>query len=114
MSKFEVKTRISKGVNAKKWKVPGIVVVIKLTGNPGGSTPKKLISSTGGTISSGKAHCLLEYMWRTKNFFANFIVKFLKRIYAHLIKILFKNDTRFFYKELKAVKVSKNKKFLRN
>ena len=36
MSKFEGKMRISKGVNAKKWQIPG--VMIKLPGNPGGST----------------------------------------------------------------------------
>ena len=33
ISKFEGKTRISKEVNAKKWKIPGRVM-IKLTGNP--------------------------------------------------------------------------------
>ena len=45
MSKFEGETRISKGFNIKKWKIPG--VMIKLTGNPGGQFQKKLISSTG-------------------------------------------------------------------
>ena len=47
MSKFEgKKTRISKGVNAKKRKnFRGFM--IKMTRNHGGSTSKKLISSTG-------------------------------------------------------------------
>ena len=47
MSKFERKTRISKGVNAKKVK-NSRGVMIKLTGSPGWSPSKKLISSTGG------------------------------------------------------------------
>ena len=50
MSKFEWKTRISKGVNAKKLEIPGGHYKIdwKLTGNPGGQLQKKLIFSTGG------------------------------------------------------------------
>ena len=43
ISKFEGKTRISKGVNAKNPRG----VMIKLNRNPGRSTSKKLISSTG-------------------------------------------------------------------
>ena len=39
MSKFEGKTRIAKGANAKKME-NSRGVMIKLTGNPGGSTQK--------------------------------------------------------------------------
>ena len=40
MSKFEGKTRISSGVYAKKWKIPGGVMT-KLTGNQGEQLLKK-------------------------------------------------------------------------
>ena len=54
ISKFEGKTRISKGVNAKKWKIPG--GHDKIDWKSRGSTSKKLISSTRGVQSySGKA-----------------------------------------------------------
>ena len=55
MPKFEGKARISKGINARKWKIPG--GHYKLTGNLGGPISKKLTSSTGGVqFFSGKAH----------------------------------------------------------
>ena len=38
--------------------------MIKLTGNPGESTSKKMISSTGGTISFGKAHYIAYLTYR--------------------------------------------------
>ena len=48
ISKFERKTRNSKGVNAKKVENSGRVM-IKLIGNPGGSTSKKIdILNRGG------------------------------------------------------------------
>ena len=55
MSKFEEKARISEGLMQKGGKFQG--VIIKLTGNPGMSTSKKLISSTGEGYNffSGKA-----------------------------------------------------------
>ena len=56
MSKFEGKTRIIKGVNAKKWKIPR--VIIKMTGNPEGVNFKKIdILNRGYNFFPGKGHC---------------------------------------------------------
>ena len=62
ISKFEGKTRISKGVNANKWK--NARGHDNIDWKSRGSTSKKLISSTGGrgTISSWKIPIVLVMM----------------------------------------------------